>query len=138
MSFWHARWDAGAVLSGISAGMLCWFEAMLTDSSGELQSVVDGLGLIAGSACAHYDRDVRAHFHRAIAGGLPAGYALDDGAALHFVGGGLVEAVSSTREAKAYRASLADGRVVEAVVRHAVSGRPDSAPVKVRVPKRCA
>lgn len=48
-------WRAGAVLAGISAGMLCWFEDGLTDSFGELQPLNDGLGYIKGSACPHYD-----------------------------------------------------------------------------------
>ncbi len=38
-------WRAGAVLSGISAGMLCWFEGGLTDSFGSYQA------LDAASAC---------------------------------------------------------------------------------------
>jgi hypothetical protein len=52
-------WLSGALLCGISAGMLCWFEAMLTDSFGELGPVMDGLGLLAGSACPHYDGEHR-------------------------------------------------------------------------------
>ena len=45
--------------------------------------------------------------------GLAAGYAADDGAALHFVGTELVGAVSSRPRAKAYRVARRDGAVVE-------------------------
>jgi dipeptidase E len=108
-------WRRGAVLSGISAGMLCWFEGGLTDSFGGLQELGDGLGLIKGTACPHYDGEPerRAAYRELIAKGAPAGYAADDGAALHFVGRRLHEVVSSRPEARAYRVQARAGQVVE-------------------------
>jgi dipeptidase E len=98
-------WSRGAVLAGVSAGMLCWFKGGVTDSFGGLEPLDDGLGLIDASACPHYDGEAerRAAYQRAIAGGLPAGYAADDGAALHFRGTDLIEVVSSRPAAGAYR-----------------------------------
>jgi dipeptidase E len=108
-------WRAGAVLAGISAGMLCWFENGLTDSFGGLHALNDGLGLIKGSACPHYDGEAerRALYHQIIAGGTPAGYAADDGVALHFKGRRLREIVSSRPTASAYRVALRRGEVTE-------------------------
>ncbi len=108
-------WQRGAVLCGVSAGMNCWFAASITDSFGGLAALEDGLGLLEGSACPHYDSDAdrRGEFQRAVGDGLPAGYAADDGVGLHFVGQGFVEAVSSRRDAKAYRVTLVDGQVSE-------------------------
>ena len=98
-------WQDGAVLSGVSAGMLCWFSAGMTDSFGGVDPLRDGLGLLPGSACPHYDGEAlrRPAYHRAIAGGLVAGHAADDGAALHFVDEALAEAVISRPAARAYR-----------------------------------
>jgi peptidase E len=49
-------WQEGIVLAGWSAGMICWFEAGVTDSFGpQLEGMRDGLGFLAGSACPHYD-----------------------------------------------------------------------------------
>jgi peptidase E len=98
-------WSEGTVLAGVSAGMLCWFNGGLTDSFGGLQPLDDGLGLIDATACPHYDGepDRRQTFHRAIAGGMQAGYAADDGAALYFRGRDLLEVVSSRPQAAAYR-----------------------------------
>ena len=49
-------WEAGVVLAGWSAGMICWFEAGVTDSFGpQLEGMRDGLGFLPGSACPHYD-----------------------------------------------------------------------------------
>ena len=40
-------WEAGVVLSGSSAGMICWFEASITDSFGpQLDPLDDGLGFL--------------------------------------------------------------------------------------------
>jgi peptidase E len=125
LSVWRAHgldrllsraWSSGAVLAGMSAGMICWFKASITDSFGPVAPLHDGLGLIDASACPHYDGEVtrRPAYHRAIAEGMPPGYAADDGAALHFVGSSLREAVSYRPGARAYRVERGgDGQVVE-------------------------
>nr|WP_222842818.1 Type 1 glutamine amidotransferase-like domain-containing protein [Bowdeniella nasicola] len=46
----------GTVLAGISAGANCWYEGSSTDSFGpELRPLPDGLGLLPGSFCPHFD-----------------------------------------------------------------------------------
>ena len=108
-------WRRGAVLCGVSAGMICWFEASCTDSFGGVAALHDGLGFLSGSACPHYDGEAqrRPTYQRLIREGLPGGYACDDGAALHFEGTKLVAVVSSRPKAAAYRVSLDGGEVVE-------------------------
>jgi peptidase E len=108
-------WRNGAVLAGISAGMLCWFEDGLTDSFGGLDRLNDGLGLVKGSACPHYDGEPgrREAYRQLIADGAPGGYAAEDGVALHFVGRRLHEVVSSRPNGAAYRVALRRGAVVE-------------------------
>ncbi|MFN2467740.1 MAG: Type 1 glutamine amidotransferase-like domain-containing protein [Gaiellaceae bacterium] len=99
-------WAAGVVLSGWSAGMVCWFEACVTDSFGpSLTGMRDGLGLLGGSACPHYDGEElrRPCYRRYVAQGFPAGYAADDGVALHFAGTELAEVVSVREGATGYR-----------------------------------
>jgi peptidase E/RimJ/RimL family protein N-acetyltransferase len=110
----HA-WLRGSVLCGVSAGMLCWFSAGLTDSYGGLERFDDGLALIQGAACPHYGAGEhrRRAFHRAVAESGAEGYAADDGAALRFVGSAFAEAVSSRPEAGAYRVARVEEQVVE-------------------------
>ena len=70
-------WQAGVLLTGWSAGMICWFEAGVTDSFGpQLEGMRDGLGFLAGSACPHYDGEElrRPVYRRLVARGLPAGH----------------------------------------------------------------
>jgi dipeptidase E len=124
LSIWRAHgidsllrdaWVKGAILCGVSAGMICWFKDGLTDSFGLLSPLGDGLGFIDASACPHYDAGTgrRSAYHTAIEHGMRGGYGADDGAALHFRGADLVEAVSSREAASAYRVDLIDGRVEE-------------------------
>jgi len=99
-------WQSGIVLAGISAGSICWFEQGLSDSvvPGNLAPLAC-LGFLAGSNCPHYDGEAerRPAYHRLIKEGtLDAGYAADDGAALHFIGRELKGVVSSREAARAY------------------------------------
>jgi peptidase E len=105
----HA-WERGAALGGVSAGANCWFEACVTDSfSAELDGLEDGLGLLAGSYCSHFDGEERRRpaYTRLVAGGFPAGIACDDGAAAVYQGTELVEVVADRPGARGYRVSAA-------------------------------
>lgn len=99
-------WEDGALLCGWSAGMICWFESGVTDSFGpQLTGMRDGLGFLPGSACPHYDGEERRRpvYRSLVDDGFPAGYAADDGAALHFIGAELHEVVATVPGAAAYR-----------------------------------
>jgi peptidase E len=109
-------WEAGVVLAGSSAGMLCWFEASITDSFGpQLAPLHDGLGFLPGSACPHYDGEAlrRPVYREAVAGGCPGGYAADDGAALVFSGESLEECVGWRPGARCWRVERDGDEVVE-------------------------
>jgi len=98
-------WEQGVVLYGWSAGMICWFEAGVTDSFGPQLEPMDCLGLLPGSACPHYDGEElrRPRYQGLVANGFPAGFAADDGVALHFEGSELAEAVTLRPEGRGYR-----------------------------------
>ena len=108
-------WQAGIVLAGSSAGGICWFEGGTTDSFGrELRAFTDGLGLLAGSYCPHYDSEPtrRPLYHRLIADGtLPGGIACDDGAAAHFVDDEMAEPIADRPGASAYRVEPGDTEI---------------------------
>ena len=113
-------WQAGKILSGISAGAICWFEHAISDSvvQGELHPL-NSLGFLSGTASPHYDEPGRREtFHRCLLSGeVSAGYGIDNSAALHFEGTKLVNVVVSRPDACACHVALTKGQVVETVIR---------------------
>jgi len=110
-------WEQGVVLTGWSAGAICWFEACVTDSFGpELDGMRDGLGFLSGSACPHYDGEElrRPRYVELVRDGFPAGIGVDDDAGIHFDGAELTEVVTSRVGATAYRVSVEGEEPLEA------------------------
>ena len=102
-------WHSGIILTGSSAGGICWFEGGTTDSFGrELRAFTDGLGLLAGSYCPHYNSEPqrRPLYHQLIADRtLPPGIACDDGVGAHFVDEDLAEVLADRPGTAAYQVS---------------------------------
>ena len=100
-------WENGVVLWGASAGMICWFEAGVTDSFGPALRGTDCLGFLQGSACPHYDGEERRRprYRELIDGGFPEGVAADDGVAIHYVRSEIAEIVTCRPGTAAYRVS---------------------------------
>ncbi|CAL9352686.1 hypothetical protein SUDANB96_00502 [Streptomyces sp. enrichment culture] len=110
-------WEAGVVLSGVSAGSLCWFQGGTTDSYGpELRPVTDALGLLPYGNGVHYDSDEgrRPLIHRLVADGtFPEAHCTDDGVGLVYRGTRLVEAVTEIPGKGAYLVRREGARTVE-------------------------
>jgi peptidase E len=100
-------WQEGILLTGWSAGMICWFEQSVTDSFGPELAALDCLGLLPGSACPHYDGEERRRpvYTQLVKDGLAPGIAADDDVGVHFVGTELRDVVTSREGATAYRVS---------------------------------
>ncbi|WP_433441610.1 Type 1 glutamine amidotransferase-like domain-containing protein [Nonomuraea sp. CA-141351] len=100
-------WRSGVVLSGQSAGALCWHVGGNTDSFGpDLRVWAEGLGFLPYSCGVHYDSDPqrRRLLQESVAGGeLPDGYAADEGVGLHYVGTEFIQAVTVEPGGYAYR-----------------------------------
>jgi peptidase E len=111
-------WRGGAVLAGLSAGAMCWFDAGVTRSSGPPEPL-PGLGLLEGSLTVHADGEPErlpvwlAHIRD---GSLPGGWALDDGVGLVFEGLRMGRAVSSRPGASAQRVDQVAGELVRSRV----------------------
>ncbi len=108
----------GAVLAGVSAGAICWFEWGASDSAapGMQSAPLRCLGFLKGSCSPHWGGEAhrRREFHAMLRrGAVPAGYGLSDGAALLFEDGRLVEAVAANARAAAYRVECSGDRLCE-------------------------
>ena len=108
--------ERGIVLSGVSAGAICWFEQGLTDSIPGPFTVLTCTGFLPGSCAPHYDSEAqrRPRFHELLTqGAMKPGYAIEDGVALHFADGELRGGVSSRPQAGAYYVDKLGGAVSE-------------------------
>ncbi|MER5935636.1 peptidase E [Streptomyces sp. NPDC002054] len=110
-------WQAGVVLSGVSAGSICWFKGGATDSFGpELRPLTNALGLLPYGNGVHYDSDAgrRPLIHRLVADGtLPETHCTDDGVGLVYHGTKLVEAVTEVPGKGAYVVARKDDSAIE-------------------------
>jgi dipeptidase E len=119
---WHVTeilreaWESGIVLTGVSAGAICWFEQGLTDSFSDGLWPLDCLGFLPGSCCPHYDGEVqrRPSYHRLLASGeISAGIAIEDWTGVHFKENEIYRVVTSKRGARAYSLRAVHGSVQE-------------------------
>ena len=111
-SILRKAWHEGVILSGLSAGSICWFEQGVTDSYGDGLEPINCLGLLTGSHCPHYDGEIerRPAYHKLIESKkVQSGIAADDGVAIHYKGQEIHRIVSSRSNAKAYSVSMENG-----------------------------
>ena len=109
-------WESGIVLTGVSAGAICWFEHGLTDSFADGLRPLECLGFLPGSCCPHYDGEAqrRPSYHRLLANGeISAGVAIEDWTGVHFKGSEIHRVISSKRGARAYSMRAVHGSVQE-------------------------
>jgi dipeptidase E len=109
-------WESGSVLTGVSAGAICWFEQGVTDSWSDQLCPLDCLGFLPGSCCPHYDGEVdrRPAYHRFLANGeIAAGIAIEDWTAVHFIGTEIHRVIAVKAGARAYSLRVVYGSVQE-------------------------
>lgn len=95
----------GVILSGLSAGSICWFEQGITDPQNQPLYTLKCLGILPGSHCPHYDGETKrrpSYIKLIKSKKSKPGYAIDDGAAVHFINEEIQLAISSRKKAKAY------------------------------------
>ena len=100
-------WQAGVVMTGGSAGLICWFQSGLTDSFPKVLGGVKATGFLPGSVNPHYEirPDRKTRFRALIADGTleSPGLALDQDVGVLYHGTELVEIVSAKKTSGAYR-----------------------------------
>jgi peptidase E len=124
-------WTAGVILSGVSAGSLCWHDGGTTDSFGPtLRAVTNALGFLPYANGVHYDHEEqrRPLLHQLMKDGTLGrlGFATDDRVGIWYEG---VEPTTVVADLEAdpatgpaaYRVELVDGAIEE--TRVCVGGR---------------
>jgi dipeptidase E len=116
-------YEKGTVLSGISAGAICWFDSGHSDSMSFYNPQkwkyinVRGLGFIKGIHCPHYSgmtrgvprrKDFRDMIRKT--GGI--GIAVENNCAIEFIDGRFYRVIRSKTRARAYKVYKSGGEVV--------------------------
>jgi dipeptidase E len=124
----RAAYRDGVVLSGISAGAICWFDSGHSDSMSfynprNWQYInVKGLGLVKGVHCPHYNSMTRGvprrkafrDMIRKIGG---TGIALENNCAIEFIDDRFYRVITSKDYSRAYRLYKSGGEVVAERIR---------------------
>jgi dipeptidase E len=121
-------YEKGTVLSGISAGAICWFDSGHSDSMSFFNPRswnyinVKGLGLIKGIHCPHYNSRTRGvprrkDFRDMILRTDGMGIAIENNCAIEFTEGRFYKVISSKEYARAYRVYKSGGQVVTERIR---------------------
>ena len=116
----HKAYKRGKVLCGVSAGAICWFKQGVTDSWASNLNVLSCLGFIDGMACPHYqeEKDRRPSVHSLlIKDKIKSGYAIDGGAAIHFVDGNYKDSLQFYKNSNVYHVSNQNGEVKENIMK---------------------
>ena len=109
-------YNKGTILSGVSAGAICWFDSGVTDSWASNLNVIDCMGFLPGCCCPHYDseKDRRPSVHKFISDKkVSSVYAIEDGAAIHFIDGEPFRNISFYKGSHVYSIEKKDGKIVE-------------------------
>ena len=97
-------YEKGIILSGVSAGAVCWFDWILSDSMGQGFKPLKGISILEGSCTPHSSNIERINeFEINIKNNkLPRGIAIDDGVAVVFIDGKPTEVYSTINNQSAY------------------------------------
>lgn len=93
-------YERGVIISGLSAGAVCWFGKMYTDSQsvnpqgGDKYNVYPALGLLNGFACPHYNERVE-DFDSTLLNFKEQAYCMENNSAIVFKNGKLEGCLSS-------------------------------------------
>jgi len=120
----------GIILSGGSAGSICWFQNGISDSRPVNLSIVKGLGFLPFSNCPHYSQEARKDlYHQMIKDGkMNSGYATDGLAGILFKNGKAVKSVSQSDIHNSYFVNLKKGKIKETKLKSEILLRKNALP----------
>ena len=109
-------YNKGVIMSGVSAGAICWFTSGITDSWDEELRLLTCLDFVKGTCCPHYDEEPsRIPFVKKmlLENKLTNCISIEGGSAIHFINGKPFKNVSFKYNKNSYNVYLKDNNVVE-------------------------
>lgn len=91
-------YERGVIIAGLSAGAICWFSDIYTDSlktdDGEKYAMFKGLGWLDGVVSPHYNQRIE-DFDKIVAENFSSAYGIEDDSAIIIEDGEIVGTLSS-------------------------------------------
>ena len=109
-------YDNGIIMSGVSAGAICWFEHGLTDSWASELKLMECMNIIPGNCAPHYDEEEErrpATKKLLVSKEIDFMYGIEGGAALHFINEKPNLTVRFNENKQAYNVKISDNQLVE-------------------------
>tara|TARA_Y100001968_G_scaffold266533_1_gene256106 strand:+ start:7919 stop:8632 length:714 start_codon:yes stop_codon:yes gene_type:complete len=109
-------YNNGIIMSGVSAGAICWFTNGITDSWDNKLNILPCLDFINGTCCPHYDEEPsRIPFvHKVLKENkVDSCISIEGGSAMHFIDGIPFKNVSFKDNKLSYNVSYYDNKILE-------------------------
>ena len=109
-------YNKGVIMSGVSAGAICWFTRGITDSWEKELKILPCLDFISGTCCPHYDEEPtripyvkKILFEEKISNCI----SIEGGSAMHFIDGKPFKNVSFNTNKNSYNVFLDNNNIIE-------------------------
>ena len=112
----NKAYNQGVIMSGVSAGAICWFTSGITDSWDNELRILPCLNFISGTCCPHYDEEPsRIPYVKKILleEKVTNCIAIEGGSAMHFIDGKPFKNVSFNNNKNTYNVFLDNKDIVE-------------------------
>ena len=109
-------YNKGVIMSGVSAGAICWFTSGITDSWDNELRILPCLDFIRGTCCPHYDEEpCRIPYVKKILTERKVNncISIEGGSAMHFVDGNSFKNVSFYNNKNSYNVYLNKQKIIE-------------------------
>ncbi len=109
-------YNKGTIMSGVSAGAICWFTSGITDSWNDQLKILPCLDFIDGTCCPHYDEEpsripyVNKVLHEKK---ITNCISIEGGSALHFINGSPYKNVSFKKNKNSYNVYIDKGDIIK-------------------------
>ena len=112
-------YESGVIMSGVSAGAICWFQKGITDSWANRLNIIDCLSFTKGNCCPHYDEEAERKpslSNFILNEQINECFAIEGGCALHIKNDAVFKAVSFKEEKNSFLVKKEDEKIIENVL----------------------
>jgi len=112
----NKAYNNGVIMSGVSAGAICWFANGITDSWEKKLRIMPCLDFISGTCCPHYDEEASRipYVNKVLKEKkIPYCISIEGGCAMHFVNNKPFKSVSFKNNKKSYNVVYENNKIIQ-------------------------